>query len=139
MAILAASPVRARSSLSAEGFNKQARKCGGPSGSPGTFAPRLRRRGKLLHRGARGLSPEAADHDNVACLLTADAGQLFSVVRPREREDLLLLKIRQLSRRAAAQVLTPDVGDAVDGSDVGERASVRFPAQRGPRHVNRRG
>jgi hypothetical protein len=60
-------------------------------------------------------SPEITDQDDVAAFAASCHSELPAVMRPGKVKNLSRLKIRNLFRRSAAQLLSPDVGDAVPG------------------------
>jgi hypothetical protein len=62
--------------------------------------------------GNAGGSPEIADWDDVTALAASGQRQLSAVTRPVKGEDLSRVKICDLFRRSAGQLLLPDIGDA---------------------------
>ena len=58
-------------------------------------------------------STKILDHDDVAAFTSSCQRQLPAITRPVKVENLSRLKVRNLLRRTANQVLSPDVGDAV--------------------------
>jgi hypothetical protein len=62
--------------------------------------------------GNAGGSPEIADWDDVTALAASGQRQLSAVTRPVKVEDLSRVKICDLFRRSAGQLLLPDIGDS---------------------------
>src|SRR3712207_6003276 len=82
-------------------------------------------------RGAGGRRlAEVSDEDEVGRGRAARGGELFAVARPGEAVDEVRLPVGQLSRAAAAEGQTPDVGDAVLRHDVIDGLPVGRPVAR---------